>query len=169
MLQMHPPFQEISSQFTVAVYRYFTNRLSDTTLAEDLTQDTFVKALRNYPPQQSESVRNWLFAIASNVFRDHLRHKQVVRRFEEDAARELSAAEKSESRRAVAPRHENELVRECLDQMDSESREVLVLKEIDGFTVEEIMVQLGLSRDRVRYRLAKAREHFTHLFQRGTS
>lgn len=166
---MHPPFQEISSQFTVAVYRYFANRLADAALAEDLTQDTFVKALRHYPPQKSESARNWIFAIASNVFRDHLRHKQVVRRFEEDAARELAAIDKSEQRRAATPRSEGELVRECLEQMDAESREVLVLKEIDGFTVEEIMVQLELSRDRVRYRLTKAREHFTHLFQRGAS
>ena len=152
-------FEELTQRHGQDVFRFFKTRVGDASLAEDLTQDTFVKAWKHFPPRSTASVRSWIFAIAANLFRDTLRRKQVRDRY-------LSELERQERKNLDRADQEDPKtwVQECLDSLDPESREVLMLREIEGMTVDEVSKHLGLSRDRVRYRIKKAREQFVYLY-----
>jgi RNA polymerase sigma-70 factor (ECF subfamily) len=155
-----PDFSEMSEQHRQGLYLYFMNRLRNTALAEDLTQDSMVKAWRYYPPKNQDSIRAWFYTIAKNVLRDHFRHKQVVDKHQDFLKDGLRGKDAGIDEKVLQ-------VQECMNCLDPESREILTLREMEGFKVEEIMQHLDLSRDRVRYRLKKAREKFAQLYNRS--
>jgi len=161
MTKKPPKFSDLSEQYRQMVYAYFVTRVRNRDFAEDLTQDTFVKAWRYYPPKNTESMKPWFFAIARNILRDHYRHTKVVEKHREHLKYEV----RSQGETSLDNPSEN--VQECINSLDPESKEILILKEIDGFTIEEIMEHLKMTRDRVRYRLKKAREKFVQSYNRS--
>ncbi|MFC0431900.1 RNA polymerase sigma factor [Kutzneria buriramensis] len=131
-------------------------------MADDLVGDTFVAALKGrggFDPARA-SARAWLFGIATNLARNHLR-----RRKREDAATaRLRDAALTES-------HENRVV----DQMDAQlrarqlavaiaelnaaDRDVLLLTSWAGLDANEIAEALGIPAGTVRSRLHRVRKH----------
>ena len=128
------------------VYRFLKRFLHDGTAAEDLTQEAFVRALggRWQPGGQA---RAWIFQIARNLARDHLR-AQARRPI-------LSPLGEHESRlrdpgTALA-------LDAALATVDVDDREVFLLKELGGLTYAEIAVACGMTPDAVRSRLHRTR------------
>jgi RNA polymerase sigma-70 factor (ECF subfamily) len=125
--------------------------------ALDLTQDAFVRAWQALPQWQPEAqFRTWLFRIASNAALDALRRRRVVE-FEplndafEAAADEPDPEKRLELKRRVAA------LEASLAKLSAEHREILLLREVENMTYEEIGAVLGLSEGTVKSRLARAR------------
>ena len=130
--------------------------------AQDLAQETFVRALRHEP----ENPRAWLFAVARNLARDEARsagrqrrHLALVReqeagRVEEDAGQELERSDRHAAvRRAL----------ECLSERD---REVLLLWD-SGLSYDEISEQTGLARGAIGTTLSRARQRLVEAHRTG--
>ena len=134
----------------LAVYRYFLRMTGQRDLAQDLTQDLFVRVVRAIESYE-ESGRElaWLFRIARNLLRD--RHRQASRRVVQVplcAAADVPAPESSgvalEVDRAIA-------------QLQDTDREVFLLLDTVGLSYEEIASVTGLTVSAVRSRLHRAR------------
>jgi RNA polymerase sigma-70 factor (ECF subfamily) len=166
MKTLEKSFESLSREHADAIYRFFMYRSYDRALAEDLTQETFLKAWKYWPLRQEKSLRAWLYTIASNLFTDHLRHQAVVKKHRQIAETQERSREKRLVSIADAGFEKNIMVREILDKLDAEAREVLILREMDNLTIDEICQQTTLSRDRVRYRLRKAREEFVRHYNK---
>jgi len=133
------------------ILNYIFRRTLDVSLAEDLTSNTFLKALRALPTYRHRApFRAWLYRIATNEIRMHWRSQRKRQAVQEDAGRQAdlervvfspSAAETEEERRAQMHRYER--VRECLGGLPERYQAVLVLRYFEGLRINEIAHVLG--------------------------
>lgn len=141
---------------------------------EDISQQVFVKAyfsLKKF--DQRAAFSTWLYKITVNECWDLLRKKKVrplvyeSELSEEQAAMYLASEETSDPRPSVsdqlAAREQLEQWLDCLDERD---RAMLTLKEVEGFTVEEIAEIVGLNGNTVKVRLFRARQRIAELIRR---
>jgi RNA polymerase sigma-70 factor (ECF subfamily) len=132
-------------RYRLPVYRFLRRLLRDDGVAEDLTQETFVRAMGSHYHADGRE-RAWLFQIARNLARDHVRAAsrrpaiveltEVTRGGDFTCAADLDAA---------------------LAAVAEEDREVFLLKEIGGLSYSEIAVACDLTPDAVRSRLHRTR------------
>ncbi len=136
--------------------------------AQDLAQESFIRAYRALGSFRSEAdFGTWLHRIAVNVclnFRRKNGKRQVVsldepyRNAEGGAIRREVAAEGGNPLEALEEKEFRALVRAALGELSGEHREVLVLREIHGYSYEEIARLLGCSLGTVKSRINRARE-----------
>jgi len=140
---------------------------------EDVAQQVFMKAyasLRRF--DQRSAFSTWLHKIAVNECWDYLRKKKVrpllyESDLSEDQAEKLDGlasadAPRDPSQRAVL----RDLVEFLLQQLPEEDRQMLVLKEVEGFSVEEVGGILNLNINTVKVRLFRARGKLLKMYRR---
>jgi RNA polymerase sigma-70 factor (ECF subfamily) len=128
----------------------------DANLAEDAAQEAFIRAWQHLPNYKPRSpFRNWVYRIATNAARDVLRRERETVDIDE-----LALATSGEGPEATTEREERgERVREAVLALPPASREVLVLREYEGFSYREIADALGIPIGTVMSRLNYARNH----------
>jgi RNA polymerase sigma-70 factor (ECF subfamily) len=145
-----------------SVHRFLCRRVDDSAEAEDLTQETFLSVIRARGRYLSgRSFRTWLYAIASNAARHHVRaHRR------QGALQRMAAAS---SRAAVWDAHmgvEERAVRGALARLPDAQREVIVLHAYEGMTFEEIALVLGLRGVTARVRAYRGYHRLRELLAR---
>ena len=147
-----------------AVYRFVRWRLGAAREeAEDVTQDVLVEMLRSLPRYEGRSrLRTWVLGLAHNLCRRRRRAGQRAEAAGPDPARgrpELSAvADRAIDVEALLARRElQERVRSAIDALAPGQRDVVLLREIEGLTYEEIATVLDVPIGTVRSRLHNAR------------
>ncbi len=137
-----------------AVFRFIARRAGPSA-AEDLLSEVFVAALgarKRVVPHASGSALPWLYGIANNVVRRHLRRSPVPSRSARDAGMDWDAVDAridAEARRAQ--------LRVALDALSRPERDLLLMVAWDGLTVAEAAEALGISAVAARSRLHRAR------------
>jgi len=129
------------------VFRFLSHMTGRLDVAEDLVQDVFVRvvrALQNGGPIGHE--RGWIFCIARNLLAD--RHRDGRRRPETVAPQESSAKESQSLAYDL---------RQSLEQLPEEDREIFLLKEVGGLTYQEISEICRCTIEAVRARLYRTR------------
>jgi RNA polymerase sigma-70 factor, ECF subfamily len=140
---------------------YLARLIDDREAAEDLCQETFLKALRSWEQHDpSASPVAWLYRIATNTAYDHLRHRRraVLTPLAEDLA--LSSDHAPELRL-----DEREPVRRALALLPAHYRVPLLLQVCAGHSLNEIADALGCTSSAVKMRLLRARERFRQVYQ----
>lgn len=134
--------------------RYLVRRLGDRDWAEEIAQETFVRALRQ---EQIVSERAWLFAVATNLVRDEARKDARRRRHLELLREEARAEEAVEPEPTSLERaQEAAMARRALECLSERDREALLMRE-EGLDYQEIASALELSIGSVGTTLARAR------------
>jgi RNA polymerase sigma factor (sigma-70 family) len=125
----------------------YLRRMVGTTTAEDLTQATFLSVVRARDRfQRGARFRPWLYAIAGNAARDHIRRA----RFEQPAD-DAESQEPSATPLLPDPPLEK-AVHAALAQLPLAQREAIVLHRFEGFSFGEIAETLGLTESAVKVR-----------------
>lgn len=144
---------------------------------EDVAQQVFVKAYFSLKRFDLRSAfGTWLYKIAVNECWDYLRKKKVRRLvYESDLSEEqgrlMAAASESQGidrpKEDTAKRLEQrELIERLLSELDEEDRAMLVMKEVEGFSVEEISESLGMNVNTVKVRLFRSRGKLVEVYRR---
>lgn len=155
--------------YHVPLVRYLTRRLGDRDWAEEVAQETFLRALRQ---DALTSERSWLFAVATNLVRDEARKDERRRsRLQLLAAEErvreddrLSAPDDASSEYDAKRAAEMALARRAVDSLAERDRLALLMRE-EGLDYHEIADALGLSFGSVGTTLARARRRLTESFE----
>ena len=137
------------------VFRYAYAVLGNRADAEDVTQTTFVNALRAL--ERGEKPRkptNWLITIAHNLIRQRFRQQQT-RPLEVELDRDVAAAEEEDNGPSI-----DELVR-ALQRIPPTQRQALVLRELEGRSYGEIGELLGVSQSALEALIFRARRSLT--------
>ena len=142
--------------------RYLTRRLGDRDWAEEVAQETFVRALRQ---ERIVSERAWLFAVATNLVRDDARKDARRRRHLEVLREEARAAEAVEPEPTSLERaQEAALARKALESLGERDREALLMRE-EGLDYHEIAAALELSFGSVGTPLSRARRRLVEAYE----
>jgi RNA polymerase sigma-70 factor (ECF subfamily) len=165
-------FDELVARYQDRVFNTLVRMCGSTQEAEDLAQETFLKAFRALSSfRQGAKFYTWLFRIAVNT--GFSRRRQEVRRRAHEGARldggrgsedgELNAEavipERQESDPALQMERKQlrERVREGLAEIDEEYRRILVLRDIEGMDYDSIAETLEITTAAVKSRLHRAR------------
>lgn len=144
--------------------RYLTRRLGDRDRAEELAQETFVRAMRQ-ASIGAGSERSWLFAVATNLVRDEARREARQRARLAELAAEAREREEGNVIPLSADRGERaELAREAMETLVERDREALLMRE-EGLDYTEIAEALGLSVGSVGTTLLRARRRLVAAYE----
>ena len=144
--------------------------------AADLSQEAFIKAYNSLSSFRGDSKFSvWLYRIVSNLCLDFLRSKKrrptvsLSVENEDGEETELEIPDESQSPEALLERKlTREAVRRGLDALPEEQRQILLLREIQGFSYEEIAGTLDLEAGTVKSRIFRARKRLcTFLLRDG--
>ena len=159
------PFARVYREYFGFVWRSASSLGVRPSALDDVSQEVFVIVSRRLAEFEGRSsFRTWLSGIVLNVVRHHRR--SLVRKSPHDLSRE-EASDPDELPSAAGDPYENavhaegtRLLQRLLDDLDDEKREVLVLAELEQFTVPEIAEALSLNVNTAYSRLRLAREQF---------
>ena len=137
-------FGELYDHYVGMVHRYVYHRVGDRSLAEDVTSETFVRALRRIDSLsfQGRDVGAWLVTIARNIVFDHVKSSRY--RLEVTTADMRDADTITEGPEdAVVTHLTNQQLVACIRQLGSEQQECLTLRFLQGMSVAETAAVMG--------------------------
>lgn len=146
----HAAFGTLYRRYVDRVYGYSFYLLGDHHDAEDVTERAFVAALAAIDTFRDEGAtyRAWLFRIAHNQLANALRARGRHRSTSLDAVAEVSAGD--DPAMLVGRSEESRRLRNALDGLADDRRQVIVLRFVDGLSAREIGAVLGRSQGAVR-------------------
>jgi RNA polymerase sigma-70 factor, ECF subfamily len=153
------------------IFRYILSIIRDTDEAEDLTQETFLRAVRSRASLQEDGAQTaWLYRIATHVCYDRLR--QYARRTPMESEIDLEQVDVPEldtpSLQQTIERDEmSTCVQRYLTRLPDSYRAVILLHDMHGLTCPEIAQLLGESIPNVKIRLHRARVKLRAALENG--
>ncbi|MES5860474.1 RNA polymerase sigma factor [Bacillus cereus group sp. RP29] len=138
-----------------SILTYTLLMVRDYQQAEDLTQETFIKAYRHQQQfEQKSSVKTWLFSIAHNVTKDYFRKKHPIQHY-----LGLTMEEKDYKpipEQIVAMNFQNEQLYRTIQQLKPSYRHVIILRKLKEFSTKETVFVLNWSESKVKMTLKRA-------------
>ena len=158
-------FRTLVDRYRKRIYWVAYNMVGDEQDAIDITQEAFVrvfKSLDRFDPRYR--FYTWLYRIVSNLSVDLLRKRGNRRNVSLDDVGDMQAG--GDSAHVALERAElGERVRAVLDRLPPPYREVMVLRELNGFSSKEIADMVGSTHATVRWRLHRARKLFREAWE----
>jgi RNA polymerase sigma-70 factor (ECF subfamily) len=153
---MNALVSDLFERYHLAVFRFFRRLTENSDLAEDLTQEVFVrvlKGIREYQPQGREA--GWLFRIARSVLVDHYRRTPQPG---------LALVDLEDADLCYPP---GQLLafglQEALDRLPKSERSAFLFREVGGFSYSEVGALCDTTEDGVCARLFRARRRLREL------
>ena len=169
-------FEDLFAAYEQKIFNIIYRMVGDYEDAADLTADTFARALRGYDRFRGEAQPyTWLYRIALNLCKNYFRqqqHRSRVHAFSLDSpterdgelvAREIENPGHSPQSQLEAKELETR-VTACLSALRPEFRTLIVLRDLQGMSYQEIGEVLGCSEKAVKSRLFRARGQFREIF-----
>jgi RNA polymerase sigma-70 factor, ECF subfamily len=156
----HEAFRLLFVRYAKPILSFVYEMISDRDLAEEVTQETFVRAFKNLDQVRDDTkAATWLFGISKNVAREALRSKQRerVNRNQEDVAELCDNVAQPSPSETLLSKELNRAIRRALSLLDEDHRLVFVLKVFHQCRYEEIAEITGFSIAKVKTDLHRAR------------
>lgn len=152
-------FGVLFEQYQAQILNYLYRMVSDRALAEDLTQDTFIKAYKSLPKTSPDlKFKAWLYRIATNTAISHLRRGKIVRWLPFVGEHETKAE-----------RVDNQVSRSmdisvALKQLPQHYASILLLRHYQGLSLAETAEALDITENAAKLRLFRARKKFATVY-----
>jgi RNA polymerase sigma-70 factor (ECF subfamily) len=156
-------FEELYMRYEGRLFGYILGMVGEREEAEDLFQETFHKILRSLGSYRERgSFRSWLFTVASNLCRDHLRHRS--RRTPVVPELVPLASPAADPSRALENEETMRTLSRLVDQLPDDQREVVLLRTRSGLPFREIArlqgCPLGTALGRMHLAVKRLRKGF---------
>jgi len=162
-------FEETVLPHLDAAFNYARWLTKNDAEAEDVVQDACVRAMRYFTTLRDGDGRAWLFAIVRNAWYSRLSRSAVLME-----STQLNDARDEPPDEALGPeglllqQHAVARVRDALEQLPPDFREVIVLRELEGLSYKEIAAVVQVPIGTVMSRLARARERLLNVLRLST-
>jgi len=145
-------FTELVRRYAGLVYSVAKRRVTNPTLAEDITQLVFIRLAKTPPPAKSPGeLAAWLHRITVNVTIDTWRSESRRRNREQQATLMETVLPDNNAWEELAPDLDN-----ALDQLTTDDRETLLLRFFQQKTMRDVGTALGISEDAAKMRVSRA-------------
>jgi RNA polymerase sigma-70 factor (ECF subfamily) len=161
-------FTALVIRYQRKVYAVALGIVKDPDLAWDVAQEAFVRIHRHLPEFKGDSAfSTWVYRICSHLAIDAIRKERRSQKDDVDDLREVDLGDAGEGilsstlgqdpRRALLQRELGEHIQAALAGLPAIHREILVLREVEGLSYEELAARLGIQKGTVMSRLFHAR------------
>lgn len=142
-------YNECVNQYADNVYRFILKNLGHSADAKDVVQSSFEKLWINRDQVENERCKSYLFTVAYHQMIDHIRKNKRIQ-FREDFS--------DEAKGSVQPKADTKrILNEALAQLNERQRSLVMLKDYEGYSYEEIGKITGLNESQVKVYLHRAR------------
>ena len=147
---------ELIERYYDEVYRFLYRRMGNKAAAEDVTQDTFIKFIKNLPYyKEKNKLKSFLFTIAINTSNDFFRrHKQETSLLSLDNVSEETTEEVTEDE--ILQKEEAVIVCQAVLSLPDIQRDVIILRFYHDLKIKEIASVLKIPIPTVKTRLRRA-------------
>lgn len=167
-------FREIVERYQSKVFSIIYGILRNRNDAEDIAQQVFAKIYFSIGSFDfRSSLLTWIYKITVNECYDYLRKKRVRKLVyesdfsEEDVQRMRNTEQPGDQARAVdTVLAQRDLVMKLLGKVSEEERALILLKEVEGHSVEELAQMTGLNQNTIKVKLFRARQKLLRAAQR---
>ena len=156
-------FSALVSKYQRSVHALAWRKIGDFHIAEDIAQDTFLKAYQRLSTlKEPQSFASWLYVITANQCKAWLRKNRAwMQALEDTSSAQLEKATYSEyiieENERMTTETQREVVKKLLAKLQESDRTIITLYYLGGMTYEEISEFLGVSEAAIRNRLYRAR------------
>lgn len=158
-------FAKLVRRFKDHVYRHAYGLLHDKSVAEDASQEAFLKCYSNLSRlENAYSFASWLTRIVSNACMDRLKKRKPAEANFDETPESLFASGIRASRRDAELKF---AIEEAMAALSFEHRQILLLHDVQGYRYEEISKLLGIPTGTVKSRLNAARSAMRRELGRG--
>ena len=167
-------FREIVDRYQSKVFSIIFGILRNHNDAEDIAQQVFSKvyfSIRNFDFRSS--LLTWIYKIAVNECYDYLRKKRVRKLvyesdFSQEDAQRMEASDPAVDPAAPIDKRlaQQDLVVKLLSKVSAEDRSLILLKEVEGHSVEELAAMTGLNENTIKVKLFRTRQKLVKAAQR---
>lgn len=161
-------FEELYKEIFKSVFYYIYTLSNDYALAEDITQDTFLKAYEYLIVKGKPLTKSWFYTVARNQYISLMRKRKFM--YQTGDNKELDELlnqipDKGDTpEELVLKKERQENVTKVLNEMNESYKTALILREYHGLSFDEISDILGVKRTYGKQLLYKAREKFKTLY-----
>ena len=142
-------YNQCVSQYADNVYRFIVKNLRHEEDARDIVQTAFEKLWRNREAVESEKSKSYLFTVAYNQMIDHIRKNKRIQ-LKEDFSEDERVQHQTNSNLKKA-------LMEALNRLNETQKSLVMLKDYEGYSYEEIGEIMGLNGSQVKVYLHRAR------------
>jgi RNA polymerase sigma-70 factor (ECF subfamily) len=166
-----PPFEVLFTRYEKGIFNLIYRMVGDIEDATDLTSQTFLHALRAYDRFRGEAqAYTWLYRIAVNLCKNHFRKRDRDARVEvvsldapifadgEEMERDIEDYSQSPER-LMEGKELQDLIQRAIMGLAPELRTVVVLRDVQGLSYQEVAEITGCSVEAVKSRIFRARGH----------
>jgi RNA polymerase sigma-70 factor, ECF subfamily len=167
-------FREIVERYQAKVFSIIYGILRNRNDAEDIAQQVFAKiyfSIKNFDFRSS--LLTWIYKITVNECYDYLRKKRVRKLVyesdfsNEDSARVETSGSATDQKPPVDQRlAQRDLILKLLKKISVEDRSLILLKEVEGHSVEELSQMTGMNENTIKVKLFRARQKLVKAAQR---
>lgn len=151
-------FEQVYAHYSRLIYHHLRKMVQQPELAEDLTQEVFVRAWHALPRMQAPlALQPWLYRIATNLAIDTLRRRRLLVWSSLDQSRQEPEDGFHRDPQDAYP--SAELVRDALARLPVSYQRALLLRA-EGYTLTEIAESIGIAQSGVKMYLVRARRAF---------
>jgi len=164
-------FGEIVLRYQDRIYNLCRHMLGNAHDAEDAAQDAFLKAYQALPRFQPEaSLYTWLYRIATNTCIDYRKKPLFESLFGDSGEGERLVHDRASDAPSPEKLYQSKQIgralQESLEKLSPKLRAIIILKEIEELSYEEIVDTLEISMGTVKSRIARAREELQKLMMK---
>jgi len=143
-------YNQCVNDYADNVFRFIVKNLRHQEDARDVVQTAFEKLWRNREQVESEKCKSYLFTVAYNQMIDHIRkHKRIT--LKEDFTDSSNTVYQSYNKDT------KKILHEALNRLNSTQKSLVMLKDYEGYSYEEIGTIMSLSESQVKVYLHRAR------------
>jgi RNA polymerase sigma-70 factor, ECF subfamily len=149
---------EIYNTYKKDIFSYFYKATLNYHNAEDLTEDTFLRAFKFFSSFRGESsVKTWLFKIARNVLNDYLlKNSSKIEEIDENTVEDTS--------NDYNTLEEILLIKKVMDRLLEEERTLIILRDVNGLSYLEISKIMSFTEGQVKIGIHRARKRFKEFY-----
>lgn len=166
-----PAFGEIVDLHQRAVYRYLIRCTGNGDDAQELFQETFLRAYRAYADLPTDANhRAWLFRIATNLVKNYIRGRQRYRKiFVADGPLPSSEIQPTTPEQMLHSQETAQLLLNAIGVLPFRQRTALIQRQLEGLAYREIAANLHCSEDSARAHVYQALKKLRAYWQRVTT
>ena len=159
---MSDPRIELYETYKNAIFLYLYRSTLNQHIAEDLTQDTFLKAFQSLSSFRGESsLKTWLFKIARNTYINYSKKKQTSMELHSDRIDQHLTKQHDQFKRL----DDQNAIELTLLKLPENYRTYIILRDVNDFTYEEVAAITNETIGQVKVGLYRARKKFKELYK----
>lgn len=142
-------YNKCVDRFSDNVYRFVIKSLKDEDTSRDIVQESFMRLWENVSSAEFGKARSYIFTVAYHLIVDHTRHRKKYRDSEPVFDR-LETPDRSFN-------NLNQILSDALDELNDTQRNLILLRDYEGYSYREIGEMTGLSESQVKVYIFRAR------------